>query len=113
MKKRNAVIDKGLASWVAMKKKRTNSNQAIRWPLSRLLPDDTCFDNYMIAISLDGHQISIFITKMHAKTMASTENIILFISSSRRSSNHLFIQRKSDWAKTMTINFFFEHKMVN
>lgn len=45
--------------------------------------------------------------------MAATENIILFISSSWRFSNNLFIQHKSDWAKTITINFFFEHTMVN
>lgn len=50
---------------------------------------------------------------MHVKTMAATENIILFISSSWRFSNNLFIQHKSDWAKTITINFFFEHTMVN
>ena len=61
----------------------------------------------MIAISLDGHQISMFITKMHVKTMPATENIILFISSFKRFSNNLFIQHKSDWAKTMTINFSF------
>ena len=45
--------------------------------------------------------------------MAATENIILFISPSGRFSNNLFIQQKSDWPKTKTINFFFEHNMVN
>ena len=41
-------------------------------------------------------QINPLSQKMHVKTMAGTENIILFISSPRHSSKNIFIQHRNN-----------------